>query len=95
MADNNKSKRVYGFNNIEPARNSTVFLPHIPGKNYENLSSFDEISIFGSEQLDDAILSDEFTYDSDFTEEIENAPEAINSTSATTAAETATVSVST
>ncbi|OMJ08335.1 hypothetical protein AYI70_g11608, partial [Smittium culicis] len=84
MNDKNNKKGSFDFNNIDPARNSTVFLPHIPGKNYENLSSFDEISIFGSEQLDDAILSDEFTYDSDFTEEIENAPEAINSTSATT-----------
>ncbi|OMJ09586.1 hypothetical protein AYI70_g10842 [Smittium culicis] len=60
MKPNNKS---FGFNNIEPARNSTVFLPHIPGKNYENPSEIDEMTLFGSGTFDDAVLSDKFTYE--------------------------------
>ncbi|OMJ17794.1 hypothetical protein AYI70_g5740, partial [Smittium culicis] len=70
MADKN-CKKSFGFKNIEPARNSTVFLPHIPGKNYENPSEIDEMDLFGSGTFDDAVLSDEFTYEvSDFEDEL-------------------------
>ncbi|OMJ16157.1 hypothetical protein AYI70_g6782, partial [Smittium culicis] len=78
MNDKNNKKISFGYKNSAPARNSTVFLPHIPGKNYENPSEIDDISFFESESFDDCILSDEFTYDvSDCEEELETVPTAM------------------
>ncbi|OMJ07277.1 hypothetical protein AYI69_g11508 [Smittium culicis] len=58
MADKNNSKKSYGFKNIEPARNSSVFLPHVPGKNYENPRSFDDVTIYETILFDDMAPSD-------------------------------------
>ncbi|OMJ26737.1 hypothetical protein AYI69_g3851 [Smittium culicis] len=58
MADKNNSKKSHGFKNIEPARNSSVFLPHVPGKNYENPRSFDDVTIYETILFDDMAPSD-------------------------------------
>ncbi|OMJ26689.1 hypothetical protein AYI69_g3901 [Smittium culicis] len=79
MTDKKNLDKSFGYKNIEPARNSSIFLPNIPGKNYENLSLFDEISIFGSDVFDDSfpIDRDEFIYDElDYEDNFESIPEA-------------------
>ncbi|OMJ11253.1 hypothetical protein AYI69_g9897 [Smittium culicis] len=58
MADKNNSKKSFGFKNIEPARNSSVFLPHVPGKNYENPRSFEDVNIYDTILFDDMAPSD-------------------------------------
>ncbi|OMJ27074.1 hypothetical protein AYI69_g3501 [Smittium culicis] len=58
MNQQNNSKKSFGFNNTDPVRNSSVFLPHIPGKNYENPNSFDDVSIYDTILFDDMAPSD-------------------------------------
>ncbi|OMJ26898.1 hypothetical protein AYI69_g3685 [Smittium culicis] len=77
MTEKNNSKRSYGFNNTEPVRNSSVFLPHIPGKNYENPNSFDDVSLFDTLLFEDFEPSDEevFCYNvADYESDYESAP---------------------
>ncbi|OMJ10325.1 hypothetical protein AYI69_g10294 [Smittium culicis] len=77
MNEKNNSKRSYGFNNTEPVRNSSVFLPHIPGKNYENPNSFDDVSLFDTLLFEDLEPSDEevFCYnEADYEADYESAP---------------------
>ncbi|OMJ08712.1 hypothetical protein AYI70_g11361 [Smittium culicis] len=84
MTDKKNCDKSFGYKNIEPARNSSIFLPNIPGKNYEDLSLFDEISIFGSGIFDDSYPSDrdEFIYDElDYEDGFEAIPEAESTSS--------------
>ncbi|OMJ25025.1 hypothetical protein AYI70_g1182 [Smittium culicis] len=89
MKPNNKS---FGFKNVEPARNSSVFLPHIPGKNYEKPGSFDDVSIFDTLLFDDPASSDgdEFCFNvADDESDFESVPAASTDTAASETASVA------
>ncbi|OMJ11285.1 hypothetical protein AYI69_g9884 [Smittium culicis] len=93
MSDKNLSKKSYGFKNVEPARNSTVFLPHIPGKNFDKPCSYDDVSIYDTILFDDMDPSDgdEFCYNvAEYEADFESVPTALTgSASAETETETA------
>ncbi|OMJ10826.1 hypothetical protein AYI69_g10089 [Smittium culicis] len=93
MNEKNHSKKSFGFNNTDPVRNSSVFLPHIPGKNYENPKSFDDVSIFDTLIFDESEPSDEevFCYNvADYESDYESDPTSVANTASEISADTTT-----